>query len=99
MLDLRMPNGQLVEFYAPLKELDSREVKGPNHLLFEKWRNRDMRTLTEAEQAEYEHDRTESQERYGNAYLNAIHRMGLADENAARASWIKVEALLSSMTG
>jgi len=36
--DLRMPNGQLVEFYMPFQELEQAKKDG-NHALFDKWRD------------------------------------------------------------
>jgi hypothetical protein len=97
--DLRAPNGQLIEFYSPPAELDSKTVKGPNHLLFEKWRQRDVKTMSLKEVAEMERDRVESVARYEGAWQAAIHRMGFADERAALASWTNVEARLLSQQG
>lgn len=99
--DLRMPNGQLVEFYAPLREFDSKEIKGPNHKLFEKWRNRSQKEIFEspALTQQFEADVNESYERYSGAYRQAISRMGYRDEAAAAASWTKLVARLSSAQG
>ncbi len=43
-----MSNGQLVEYYLPVKEVEQAKRSG-NHALFEKWRDRDMEKLTQAE--------------------------------------------------
>ena len=48
--DLRMPNGQLVEYYIPIRELESQKKK-EGHALFEKWRNKDVNKLTDEEKA------------------------------------------------
>ena len=42
--DLRMPNGQLVEWYVPVRELEAAKKHG--HHLFELWRNHDVTKLT-----------------------------------------------------
>lgn len=97
-MDLRAPNGMLVEFYAPVKELDQPGVKKPNHVLFEKWRQRDMAKLTPAEQAEWRRDLLESNQRYQAAWESALSRLGL-DANAASASWTSVAARLESRSG
>lgn len=97
-LDLRFPNGQLVEFYAPFKELDSKDVKGPNHDLFEKWREKSEAEILE-NFTEYETDIQESRARYGAAWQEAIKRNGYESEEAAAAAWTKVETSLSSVTG
>jgi len=94
--DLRMPNGQLVEFYSPFKELDSKGVKDVNHLLFEKWRNKTEQEKI-ASWPDYQHDVKESKDRYDRAFSQALRRLGL-DENSARASFNKaVERVESSM--
>lgn len=49
-MDLRFPNGLIVEFYAVPYEMDERRVKGPNHDVYEKvWKERNcfFRTLEE----------------------------------------------------
>lgn len=99
--DLRMPNGHLVEFYAPLRELDSKEVKGPNHDLFEKWRERDMDAVfkDKALFEEYRADVATSWDRYNAAFTSALQRLGFADENAARASFNSIVERLGSSTG
>jgi N12 class adenine-specific DNA methylase/2'-5' RNA ligase len=94
--DLRMPNGQLVEYYAPLKELDAPEVKDVNHTLFEKWRGKTSEELL-ANYAEYQKDVKDSYQRYQRAWDSALERLGL-DERAAEASWNSISARLGSET-
>lgn len=94
--DLRAPNGQLVEFYAPFKELDQKSVKGPNHELFEKWRNRTKQEMAD-NWSEYRADVQASMDRYQNAWNAGLSRLHLTDA-AARASWSSIVARLESMT-
>lgn len=93
--DLRMPNGQLVEYYMPLKELDDAKKAG-NHELFEKWRvtTDDER---QARRTEYLRDLNTSYDRYEAAWTRALQRLGL-DDAAARAEWSRVEVSLGSVT-
>lgn len=93
--DLRFPNGQLVEYYMPLKEQEAAKKAG-NHALFEKWRNTEEQERIE-KKAEYFKDLQESNNRYQEAWETALARLGL-DESAAEASWKNVEASLLSLT-
>jgi hypothetical protein len=71
--DLRMPNGQLVEYYCPVQEIeDAKNTR--NHELFEKWRNRDYKTLTKEERIEEFKDKLESIERYEGAWQAYLRR-------------------------
>lgn len=81
--DMRMPNGQIVEYYLPVKELE--EVKGANHLLFEKWRNIDVKTLTGDALKEYQADLRLSNERYQTAWEAYLKRTGQTEEDVRRA--------------
>jgi len=93
-LDMRMPNGQLVEYYMPLKELEAAKKSG-GHELFEKWRNRDLSKLLEQDLREFEFDQTQSYEQYNSAYQSALSRAGLS-ESEALASAKKLADKLSS---
>ena len=69
-LDLRMPNGQIAEYYFPTKEMHQ-ALEGTlpgqrigNHELFEKWRNRDVQSLSKEERAQFERDAEESKRWY-----------------------------------
>ena len=90
-VDVRMPNGQLVEFYMPMAELE--EVKKPNHLLFEKWR--DVLEVVREKEDPFWDDVDESHERYDQAFSQGLARLGVSDEEF-RASWTKEEAKVSS---
>ena len=87
--DIQMPNGQLVEFYAPLPALSRKEVKHTNHLLFEKWRNLSDEQISSNPEmlAAYRADIKESKDRYDAAFAEELARMGYEDETAALASW------------
>jgi hypothetical protein len=96
--DLRMPNGQLVEFYAPLPGLDAKNIKGPNHKLFEKWRNvadKEIKADPANEKAWFA-DILESKNRYDTAFMADIRRMGYATLEEAEASWNHFVAVASS---
>jgi predicted RNA methylase len=95
--DLRMPNGQLVEYYSPLREMDEKSVKGPNHHLFELWRNK-TREEIEDDLSGYRTALKESRDRYDAAFQEAVSRMGFADLSAAEASWNSLVARLESLT-
>ena len=87
--DLQMPNGQLVEFYAPVPEMDNKTVKGPNHELFEKWRNVPMSQVSTGSEkySEYKRDVEKSSATYGAAFDAALARMRYAGREAALADW------------
>lgn len=96
-LDVRMPNGQLVEAYMPFEAMDAKNVKGPNHDLFEKWRNVDRASMTPEIKNAYRADAKTSRESYGLAFSKALAAAGM-DETAARAAFIKIEDRVASLT-
>jgi hypothetical protein len=71
--DLKMPNGQLVEYYLPLKELEEAKKNG-NHELFEKWRNEDPETMSKEKQKEYLSDAYDSYDKYEGAWQKYLER-------------------------
>jgi len=71
--DLRMPNGQLVEYYLPVKEMEEAKKAG-NHDLFEKWRSKDEGKLSKTERQELFQARKISRQRYGNAWQKYFDR-------------------------
>jgi hypothetical protein len=79
--DLRMKNGQLVEFYLPLRELEAAKKAG-GHELFEKWRNVDL-AERDARLSEWLADARASYEKYDAAYSAALERLGLEPSAAA----------------
>lgn len=93
-LDLKMPNGQLVEHYAVghhMAHYSDRE----GHLLYEKWRGADKDKLSEAQLAEYYKDLETS----NTANAAAWHKdFGQEPESALRASVDKAVARAGSST-
>jgi hypothetical protein len=79
VIDLRMPNGQLVEYYLPVQELEDAKKNG-NHEIFEKWRNRDFGNLTKDEIAEFYKDVEFSEDRYEKAWQDYLKRMGQTEK-------------------
>lgn len=90
--DMRMPNGQLVEWYLPLKELEA-EKKARGHLIFEEWRNKTEDEL-EAQQVEFFDAMDRSYKGYDQAFQAALDRMGLSRQEA-EASWRSAESSIS----
>lgn len=80
--DLRMPNGQLVEYYLPVRELEAAK-KGEGHKLFEEVRNLDL--TDPASRAKYEEVAAKSRKLYEDAWNRYLARSGV-DESAVLAS-------------
>jgi hypothetical protein len=76
--DLRLPNGQLVEYYLPVEELEKAKKDG-NHLLFEKWRNNNVADLTPEQEAERQRDLQASRDKYNAAWQAYLARTGQKD--------------------
>jgi hypothetical protein len=93
--DLRMPNGQLVEYYLPVEEIERAKNEG-NHELFERWRNRDESKLTKDDLLEYSADVTESRAVYEAAFASFLDRTG-STENEVRAVLRSVSASTGDM--
>ena len=81
--DLRMPNGQIVEYYLPLREIEA--VKGVNHKLFEKWRNEDLTKLSPAQITAMLSDQAESVSRFQSAYNRYLERTGQSESELVAA--------------
>jgi hypothetical protein len=96
-LDLRAPNGQLLEYYLPVKELEQAK-KDVGHKIFEKWRNKAIADLSPEEEREYEADRARSNEIYQKAWDQFLARSG-ASESDVRAALSKVSTSEESLTG
>ena len=96
-IDLRMPNGQLVEYYMPIKGI-AEGSKEANHLLFEKWRNKDVSKLSHQEWKERDADIATSVEIYTKAwedYLATRNSGAGTSASAERASFINILNRLS----
>lgn len=90
--DLRMPNGQLVEWYLPIKELEAQK-KAEGHLIFEEWRNKTDEELLEL-QDEYLDAIEKSFRGYDDAFQASLDRLGVTREEA-RAAWSNAEESIS----
>lgn len=95
--DLRMPNGQLVEYYIPLTGQEYAKKDG-NHDLFDKWRGKDFETLSPEEITERRNDVLYSFEKYDKAWIDYLDSEGLT-ESAALAAFSNLLASASSRTG
>jgi hypothetical protein len=87
--DLRMPNGQLVEWYLPIRELEAQK-KAEGHLLFEEWRNKSAEDIN-VEMDAYMATIQRSFEGYDKAFQASLDRMGISREEAS-ASWASAES-------
>ncbi len=87
--DMRMPNGQLVEWYLPLKELEI-EKKERGHLIFEEWRNKTQQELQD-QQTEYFASIAKSYRNYDAAFQAALDRTGISRQEA-ESSWRSAES-------
>jgi hypothetical protein len=92
-VDMRMPNGQIVEGYFPVRELEVAK-KTVGHEIFERWRNRDIMALDAAEMTAFERDVKKSRETYDEAWRAAQARSG-EDDSAVRAAISRFFASLS----
>jgi hypothetical protein len=73
MYDLRLPDGQLVEYYLTVQEVMDANDK-VHHPLYEDWRNR--RSLTEEENAQYNQALDKSNEAFEQAWSQYFRRTG-----------------------
>jgi hypothetical protein len=73
ILDLQLPNGQLVEYYLIVKEIEQAKSAG-NHQLYEKWRNRRMDKLNETQYIELYTDQEISCSTYMRAWSSYLQR-------------------------
>ena len=78
--DLRMPNGQIVEWYTPLREMN-KQKRDVGHELFENWRNKTAAELAEDQDAYYAAIK-QSKEGYDRAFDEALDRLGLSRPEA-----------------
>lgn len=83
-VDLRLPNGQLVEYYAPVAELEQAKER-VGHSLFEKWRNRDLTQLDQRETDEMQRDMVTSRRLYERAWRAYLRRTDQSESDVAEA--------------
>jgi hypothetical protein len=94
-LDLRMDNGQIVEYQLILKEIESAE-KSFGHKIYERWR--DATIIEKANHWEtYRKDIKRSQEGYSKALNGALTRLGY-DLTTFRASLRSLSRFLREVT-
>lgn len=86
--DLRMPNGQLVEWAFPVREMEAVAAKAD--ALYAPWRNA-SKSQIEARRVEYDRDRAASKALYDGAFAGALQRMGFATEQDAKAAFGNIE--------
>lgn len=92
-LDLRMPNGQLVEYQLAAKEL--KEVKKEGHKKFyQKWRNK-TKEYIQKNKGEWESDVLASRKLYNDAFNKYLERSGQSLSDF-EASWNNLLASVSS---
>lgn len=84
VFDLRMKNGQLVEYYLPVQELEQAKRTG-NHATFEKWRDVDRKTMTSGQQLEYRQDIRKSFAKYDRAFDAYLQRTRQKPEQVREA--------------
>lgn len=94
--DLRMPNGQLVEYYLPLKELEVAK-KATGHKLFEAGRTLDPVNGTPEEIEKIATLQKQSSDLYEKAFRAYQARTG-SDDSADRASLARTSAAAASLT-
>lgn len=87
-VDARMPNGQMVEWYAPFEHVEAAK-KSANHELFEKWRGKTQAEI-DANLPEYSNDVRESWDSYKAAFDADLKMMGYDDEAQAFADWMRL---------
>ena len=88
--DLRMPNGQLVEYYLPVRELEAAKAEG--HKIFEEFRNEPVEALEGEKRGAYQAALQRSRDLYQGAWDAYLARSGDTEE-AIRASLSKVSAM------
>lgn len=90
-VDLKMPNGQIVEYYMPVAELEQAKRR-VNHELFERWRNEDLSKLGAEQIKAFERDIIASRRLYNAAWKAYLRRVGqsVEDVKAALSSFERV---------
>jgi len=107
-VDLRMPNGQIVEYYMPVRELEAAKKAG-GHADFEAWRDVNITKLESEKATEFYKAVEQSYTRYEQALAAYLKRTGQTEadlrSSAARFSealrdiGVKPEAISAPVTG
>lgn len=90
-LDLRAPNGQLIEWYLIFRSMYAAKKEG--HKIFEKWRNETPETI-EGRKEEYFQDIQRSFALYQGAFEDGLRASGYAGLEDAKADIAKLSASL-----
>ncbi len=92
VFDLKLPNGQLVEYYLQVEEVEAAKHSG-NHDLYEKWRNKELENLSKSELDEMFDDRDLSCRRYQEAWQAYLQRT-LQNEKSIKAVLDETQQIL-----
>ena len=83
--DLRMKNGQIIEWYLPLQELEKQKKGGSGHHIFEDFRDMPADQLKNSPEAAAA--MRKSREGYNEAFVRDLQRMNFSSIEAARKAW------------
>ena len=83
--DLRMKNGQIIEWYLPLQELEQQKKGGSGHHIFEDFRDMPAEQLKNSPEAAAA--MRKSREGYNEAFVRDLQRMNFSSIDAARKAW------------
>jgi hypothetical protein len=81
VIDLRLKNGQIVEYQMLIEELDA--VSDEGHKIFEKWRDKDLSQLNQEQKREQFKDRRESKNSYDRAWKAYLQRTAQTENQVA----------------
>eukprot|EP00935_MAST-01C_sp_MAST-1C-sp1_P001647 g1647.t1 len=79
--DIKMANGQLVECYVVFAAMEQAKktvtkaelAQVSNHVIFERWRVRDLQKLSEEEEADFARDKETSTRIYNSAFMQTLN--------------------------
>ena len=83
--DLRMKNGQIIEWYLPLQELEQQKKGGSGHHIFEDFRDMPADQLKNSPAAAAA--MRKSREGYNEAFVRDLQRMNFSSIEEARTAW------------
>jgi hypothetical protein len=87
--DLRMKNGQIIEWYLPLQELERQKKEGSGHLIFEDFRDKTSEELKSSPEAAAA--MRKSRDGYNEAFVRDLQRMNFSSIDEARMAWQREE--------
>lgn len=83
VFDVRMRNGQILEYYVPVREI--KEVMDTQHKIYEEWRNKDQAKFTEQDRVDYAAAVNKARATFQKQWDAYLARTG-ESESAVRAS-------------